>query len=53
MAAREHYNFSRDLRKMQEYAVALELAHCARREYPRDVRLWWHEGTTWLRNLTS
>ena len=48
MAAREHYNFSRDLSKMQEYTAALDLAHRARRENPMDARLWWHEGRTWL-----
>jgi hypothetical protein len=53
MAAREHYSFSRDLSKMQEYTVALDLAQRARRENPLDARLWWHEGKTWLRSRSQ
>jgi glycosyltransferase involved in cell wall biosynthesis len=50
MAAREHYRFSLDLTKMQDYEAALVLAHRARRDNPRDLRLWWHEAKTWFRN---
>ena len=50
MAAREHYRFSLDLKKMQDYEAALALAHRARRENPRDPRLWQHEAATWFRN---